>query len=34
MAELKEAMEVPTQEINHHTFALVFLYEYPRDPAE
>ncbi|MEP1229502.1 MAG: reductive dehalogenase [Litorimonas sp.] len=33
MAELKETMEAPPQDIKHHTHALVILYEYPRDPA-
>ncbi|MDX1781452.1 MAG: reductive dehalogenase, partial [Thalassovita sp.] len=32
MAELKEAMEAPPSGIDGHTYALVFLYEYPRDP--
>ncbi len=33
MAELKDAMEAPPTTVDHHTHALVFLYEYPRDPA-
>ncbi|WP_138378934.1 reductive dehalogenase [Luteithermobacter gelatinilyticus] len=33
MAELRETMEAPPRDISHHTHALVFLYEYPRDPA-
>ena len=32
MAELKESMEAPPTTIENHTHALVFLYEYPRDP--
>ncbi|MBR9651074.1 reductive dehalogenase [Thalassovita aquimarina] len=32
MAELKEAMEAPPSGIDGHKYALVFLYEYPRDP--
>ena len=32
MAELKETMETPPQAIDHHTHALVLLYEFPRDP--
>jgi reductive dehalogenase len=32
MAELKESMEAPPTTIDNHTHALVFLYEYPRDP--
>ena len=32
MAELKESMEAPPTDIDDHTHALVFLYEYPRDP--
>ncbi len=34
MADLKESMEAPPTTIDGHTHALVFLYEYPRDPAE
>jgi reductive dehalogenase len=33
MAELREAMEAPPKGIAGHTHALVFLYEYPRDPG-
>lgn len=32
MAELKEAMSAKPSSIESHEFALVFLYEYPRDP--
>ncbi|PWQ93011.1 NAD-binding oxidoreductase [Leucothrix pacifica] len=32
MAELKESMEAPPTSIDNHTHAIVFLYEYPRDP--
>ncbi len=32
MADLKESMEVPPSTIIGHTHALVFLYEFPRDP--
>jgi len=32
MAELKDTMEAPPTRIDHHTHALVFLYEFPRDP--
>ncbi|CUH66307.1 3-chloro-4-hydroxyphenylacetate reductive dehalogenase precursor [Thalassovita gelatinovora] len=32
MAELKEAMTAPPSGIEGHKYALVFLYEYPRDP--
>ncbi|MEH6517250.1 MAG: reductive dehalogenase domain-containing protein [Halioglobus sp.] len=32
MAELKDTMEKPVQAVEHHTHALVFLYEFPRDP--
>ena len=32
MAELKESMEAPPTTIDNHTHAIVFLYEYPRDP--
>ncbi|MEM7269717.1 MAG: reductive dehalogenase domain-containing protein [Pseudomonadota bacterium] len=32
MAQLKEAMERPPSTVDHHTHALVFLHEYPRDP--
>jgi len=33
MAELKETMETPPSGIDHHSHAIVFLYEFPRDPA-
>ena len=33
MAELKEAMAAPPSSIDDHEYALVFLYEYPRDPG-
>ncbi|MGH1354580.1 MAG: reductive dehalogenase [Thalassovita sp.] len=32
MAELREAMEAPPKGITGHSHALVFLYEFPRDP--
>ena len=32
MADLKESMEAPPTGIEDHRFAIVFLYEYPRDP--
>ena len=32
MADLKESMEAPPTTIDEHTHAIVFLYEYPRDP--
>ncbi|MGI9503452.1 MAG: NAD-binding oxidoreductase, partial [Geminicoccaceae bacterium] len=32
MADLKESMEAPPGGIGDHRFAIVFLYEYPRDP--
>ncbi len=32
MAQLKEAVRAPKTSIDHHTHAVVFLYEYPRDP--
>ncbi len=32
MADLKESMETPPTDIDSHTHAIVFLYEYPRDP--
>ena len=32
MAELKETMEAPPQKVDHHTHALIFLYEYMRNP--
>jgi reductive dehalogenase len=34
MADLKESMEAPPATIDGHSHALVFLHEYPRDPAE
>lgn len=33
MAELKDTMNAPPSRIDSHTHALVFLYEFPRDPA-
>lgn len=32
MADLKESMETPPEACDHHTHALVYLYEHPRDP--
>jgi len=32
MAELKETMTAPRESVNHHQYAIVMLYEYPRDP--
>ena len=32
MAQLKEAVRAPQTPIDHHTHAVVFLYEYPREP--
>ena len=32
MADLKESMEAPPTSIDGHTHAIVFLYEFPRDP--
>ncbi len=32
MADLKESMEAPAASIGGHSHAIVFLYEYPRDP--
>jgi reductive dehalogenase len=32
MADLKESMDAPPKTMGHHTHALIFLYEYPRDP--
>ncbi|MBD3676810.1 MAG: reductive dehalogenase [Rhodobacteraceae bacterium] len=32
MADLKESMEAPPSTIDSHDHAIVFLYEYPRDP--
>jgi len=34
MAELKDTMEAPPTNTNHHSHALVVLYEYPRDPKQ
>lgn len=34
MADLKESLNAPPSDIRHHKYALVFLYEYPRDPGE
>jgi ferredoxin-NADP reductase/ferredoxin len=34
MAELKDTMEAPPTRVDHHGHALVFLYEYPRDPGQ
>ncbi len=34
MADLKEAAAAPARSVTHHTHALVFLYENPRDPAD
>lgn len=34
MADLKDAMEAPPSGVDHHSRALVFLYEYPRDPEQ
>jgi len=34
MAELKESMNAPPSDVNHHKHALVLLYEYPRDPEK
>jgi reductive dehalogenase len=33
MAGLRENMKAPPADCTHHTHALVFIYEYPRDPA-
>ena len=33
MADLKDSMEAPPTTIDGHDHAIVFLYEYPRDPA-
>ncbi len=33
MADLKDSAEAPPTRIDHHTHAIVFLYENPRDPA-
>ena len=32
MAELKESMRAPPSTMTHHSHAIIFLYEYPRDP--
>lgn len=32
MAELKNTMDAPPSRIDHHTHAIVYLYEFPRDP--
>nr|MBX2837282.1 NAD-binding oxidoreductase [Gammaproteobacteria bacterium] len=32
MADLRESMQAPPSSIDEHTHAIVFLYEYPRDP--
>ncbi|MEM7357636.1 MAG: 2Fe-2S iron-sulfur cluster-binding protein [Pseudomonadota bacterium] len=34
MAELKDSMEAPPTSCKHHRYALVYLYEYPRDPGQ
>lgn len=34
MAELKDTMDTPSSRVDNHTHALVFLYEFPRDPAQ
>lgn len=34
MAELKDSMEAPAEPIEHHSHAIVFLYEFPRDPEQ
>ncbi len=33
MADLKESMEAPPRPMDGHAHAIVYLYEYPRDPA-
>jgi reductive dehalogenase len=33
MAELRESMSAPPTRVDHHTYAIVYLYEYPRDPG-
>jgi len=33
MAELRESMSSPQKDVRHHRYAIVYLYEYPRDPA-
>lgn len=32
MAELRESMDAPSSGCDHHTHAIIYLYEYPRDP--
>ncbi|MEM6988458.1 MAG: reductive dehalogenase, partial [Pseudomonadota bacterium] len=34
MADLRDSMDAPPTNIEHHRFALVFLYDYPRDPTQ
>ena len=34
MADLKESMDAPATNIDNHTHAIVYLYEYPRDPDD
>ena len=34
MAELKDSMSAPPSRVDHHKYALVFLYEYPRNPKQ
>jgi reductive dehalogenase len=34
MAGLRESMALPPQDCRHHTHALVFLYDHPRDPRQ
>ncbi|MBB5516310.1 reductive dehalogenase [Rubricella aquisinus] len=34
MADLRESMEAPPKGIDDHTHAIVFLYDYPRDPRQ
>ncbi|MGJ8621609.1 MAG: reductive dehalogenase [Yoonia sp.] len=34
MAGLRESMALPPEDCHHHTHALVFLYDYPRDPRD
>ncbi len=34
MADLRESMEAPPSTMDHHTHAIVYLYEYPRDPED
>lgn len=33
MADLRESMDAPPADIDNHRFAVVFLYDYPRDPG-